>query len=457
MLSALMLFVVAIFAMASVSALEVADLDVEFDGHDLDESVRNYERSQEASVEVAFVLNDESNDVDTDCDGVLDADIDGDGVLDVDTDCDGVVDVVYDSAVVFEDLELEVELTGYDGDRVTDSVFLDDVKEGETYVKRLSLSFPWDMDQDQYTLRVTFSPRVGDVLTTSYTLDVEAQEDAFVIKDVDFAPGLTVEAGDALLATVRIQNAGDETDDDGVKVKVSIPELGVSATDYIDEVDSEDSTSSEELYLRVPSTASAGDYEVDVTVYFDDGDESVSESYTLTVTAAEVAAEEATVESKTVITVGPEEQDLTAGQSGAVYPVTLTNAAGEAKTYVVSVSGYESWGDVRVDPSTVVVLNEGETQTVYLFASANEDASGSYTFGVTVSADSETLKEVLLTANVEASSVSAEESAGSWDSVKKGLEVGLIVLVILLVVLGLVLVVNKLRSEDDDEESKTYY
>jgi hypothetical protein len=438
MLSALMLFVVAIFAMASVSALEDGDVvaSVEFDGVELYDdsttSVRNFERGQEVDVEVVFVIDDA-------------VDANGDGVEDNSND-------------VYEDVELEVELTGYDGDRITDSVYLDDVKEGETYVKRLSLDFPWDMDQDSYTLRVTFSPRFGDALEASYTLDVEAQEDAFVIKDVDFAPGLTVEAGDALLATVRVQNVGDETDDDGVKVKVSIPELGVSATDYIDEVDMDDSTSSEELYLRVPSTASAGDYEVDVTVYFDDGDESVSESYTLTVTAAEAAQEDNAVESKTVITVGPEEQDLTAGQGGAVYPVTLSNAAGEAKTYVVSVSGYESWGDVRVDPSTVVVLNEGETQTVYLFVSADEDASGSYTFGVTVSAGSETLKEVLLTANVEAAtSAPAEESAGSWDSVKKGLEVGLIVLVILLVVLGLVLVVNKLRSEDDDEESKTYY
>ncbi len=444
-LSALMLFVVAIFAMASVSAadLDSLNIEVEFDGNELSTdstSVRNFERGQEADVKVVFVPNSEENDVD----------VDGDGVVDV------VYD--YDNVLVFEDVELEVELTGYDGDRVADSVYLDDVKEGETYVKRLTLEFPWDMDQDYYTLRVSNCPREGNCLVGSYTLDVEAQEDAFVIKDVDFAPGLTVEAGDALLATVRVQNVGDETDDDGVKVKVSIPELGVSATDYIDEVDSDDSTSSEELYLRVPSTASAGDYEVDVTVYFDDGDESVSESYTLTVTAAEAAEEEDVVESKSVIATGLTEQDLTAGQGGAVYPVTLTNAAGEAKTYVVSVSGYESWGDVRVDPSTVVVLNEGETETVYLFVSANEDASGSYTFGVTVSVGSETTKEVLLTANVEAAtSTVAEESAGSWDSVKKGLEVGLIVLVILLVVLGLVLVVNKLRSEDDDEESKTYY
>jgi hypothetical protein len=68
---------------------------------------------------------------------------------------------------------------------------------------------------------------------------------------------------------------------------------------------------------------------------------------------------------------------------------------------------------------------------------------------------------MLLTANVEpAATEEVSEEASSWDSVKKGLEVGLIVLVILLVILGLIIVVNKLRSQDDDEEdekSKTYY
>src|SRR3989338_3442045 len=431
--ASLMLLLVAIFAMASVSEQIVID-EVEFDDDEVSASssteIRNFERNQEVEVKVHFTMEDN-----------------GDSVADSD-----------------EEVEVEVELTGYDGDRVRDTEYVDEVKEGESYVERLTLSFPWYMDQDYYTMRVYICPRSGDCVEETYELDVEAEEHGFVIKDVDFSPGLTVEAGRALLTTVRVENIGDEEDDEGVKVKVSIPELGLSSSDYLDEVDEDDSVSSEELYIRIPSEASAGSYDVEVSVTYDDGDETVSEEYTLTVTATEeVAAEEPAVESKTVITVGPEAQDMTAGQGGAVYPITLTNAAGEAKTYVISVSGYNSWGSVRLDPSNVVVLEEGQTQTVYLFVSANEDASGSQTFAVTVSAGSETLKQMLLTANVEPAAtedVSEEASASSWDSVKKGLEVGLIVLVILLVILGLIIVVNKLRSQDDDEEddkSKTYY
>jgi len=429
-MTVLMLLIVAIFATAVVSAQTVTITDVEFDEDSLSppssSSIRNFEKNQEVDVKVHFELADN-----------------GDGVVDS-----------------YEEAEVEVELTGYDGDRVRDTEYVDEITEGDSYVEKLTLDFPWDMDQSQYTLRVYICPRSGDCVTETYELDVEAEEHSFVIKDVDFSPGLDVEAGRALLTTVRVENIGDDDDTEGVKVKVSIPELGLSASDYVDEVEEDDSVSSEELYIRIPSSTPAGDYEVDVTVYYNDGDDSETETYTLTVVGGEdeeEADEEEAVQSKTVITVGPEEQDMTAGQGGAVYPVTLTNAAGEAKTYVVSVSGYDSWGSVRLDPSSVVVLEEGETQTVYLFVSANEDASGSYTFAVTVNAGSETLKQMLLTANVEGASVAPAE--GNWDSVKKGLEVGLIVLVILLVILGLIIVVNKLRSQDDDEdeESKTYY
>ena len=423
--ASLMLLLVAIFAMASVSAQIVSVDEVEFDDDEVSPSssteIRNFERPEDGvEVKVHFTALENA-----------------------------------------EEVEVEVELTGYDdsNDRVRDTEYVDEIKAGETYVERLTLDFPWDMTQDFYTLRVYICPRSGDCVEETYELDIEAVEHGFAIKDVDFSPGLTVEAGRALLTTVRVENFGDEEDNEGVKVKVSIPELGLSASDYLDEVDEDDSVSSEELYIRLPSETSAGTYDVEVSVTYDDGDETVTEEYSLTVTAAEEAtATEEAVESKTVITVGPEAQDMTAGQGGAVYPITLTNAAGEAKTYVVSVSGYDSWGSVRIDPSNVVVLGQGETQTVYLFVSANEEASGSYTFAVTVSAGSEALKQMLLTANVEGAPAEAEETSSS-DSVKKGLMVGLAVLAILLVILGLIVVVNKLRQDDeeDEKESKTYY
>ncbi|MBI5391839.1 putative S-layer protein [Candidatus Woesearchaeota archaeon] len=426
--AAFMLLLVAVMAMASVHAQLVTIDEVEFDEDTLDPSnssaISNYERNQDIPVKVHFTaLTDDS------------------------------------------DVQVEAALTGFDDGEVRDSKYVSNVKANETYVKKLSLNLPWDMDQDYYTLRVTVCPRSGSCVEETYELDVEAQDHGFVIKDVDFSPGLSVEAGRALLTTVRVENIGNQDESEGVKVKVSIPELGLSATDYLDSVDESDSASSEELYIRVPSETPAGDYNVEVAVTYDDGAKTTTEKYTLIVTAAEETATsttstDAAVESKTVITVGPDSQDMTAGQGGAVYPITLTNAAGEAKTYVVSVSGYNSWGNVRIDPSNVVVLGEGETQTVYLFVSANEDASGSYTFAATVSAGSETLKQMLLTATVEpAQETAAPAEASSWDSVKKGLEVGLIVLIVLLVILGLIIVVNKLRSSDDDEDekSKTYY
>jgi hypothetical protein len=426
--TALMLLLIALVAMASVNAQIVID-EVEIDDDEVSETSTtavNLERGEEWEVKVHISLEDNA---------------------------DGVDDSL-------DEIEIEVELTGYDGEDIRDTEYVDEVTEGSSYTERLTLSLPNDMDQQEdYTLRVYVCPRSGSCTTASYELEIEAQEHDFEIKDVDFSPGLDIEAGRALLTTVRVENFGDEDDTDGVKIEVDIPELGLSASDYIDEVDEDDSTSSEELYIRIPSSTSAGDYDVDVCVTYDDGDEQECESYTLTVIADEEESddEEEAVASKTVITVGPEEQDMVAGQGGAVYPITLSNAAGEAKTYVISVSGYDSWGSVRLDPSNVVVLDEGETQTVYLFVSADEDASGTHTFSVTVDAGSETLKQMLLVANVEGGE--AQETAdGSWDSVKKGLEVGLIVLVILLVILGLIIVVNKLRQDDDeDEESKTYY
>ena len=425
LLTALMVLFVAIFAMASVSAQFVTIDEVKVDGDALSTiSVLNLERGQELSVKVLFTAN-----------------IDDDEVA------------------------VRVELDGHEDGPVQDYEYVDEIILGSTYVERFTLSLPEDMDQvDDYTLRVRIVPRSGAAVEMEHQFQIEAQEHLTIIKDVVFAPGQTVEAGRALLTTVRLENLGDEDESDGVKVQVSMPELGLQAVDYIDEVDEDDQTTSEELYLRIPSTTPAGDYTAIVKVWYDDLDESTSESYTITVlnnqqaTVAPVVPDQP---SKTVITMGPEAQQVTSGQGGAVYPLTLTNAAGDAKTYVVSVDGYQAWGTARVDPSNVLVVNSGETKAAYIFVSANEAVSGQQPFTVSVSSNGETLKELVLRANV-VSAASDDSGATGWDSVKRGLEVGLFVLVILVLILGLIIAVNKLKSNDhtdEDEEvgAQTYY
>ncbi|MCX6707465.1 MAG: hypothetical protein NT001_04990, partial [Candidatus Woesearchaeota archaeon] len=127
----------------------------------------------------------------------------------------------------------------------------------------------------------------------------------------------------------------------------------------------------------------------------------------------------------------------------------------------LSVSGVESFGTVKVSPSTLIVVGPGASETFYVYVSANEDAAlGSHTFGVSVKSNNEVLKEFPLNVNVIEGS--QQQSAAGWDSVKKGLLVGLVILIVILVILGLIIAFNKMKgsedeAEEEDSASQTYY
>ena len=87
-----------------------------------------------------------------------------------------------------------------------------------------------------------------------------------------------------------------------------------------------------------------------------------------------------------------------------------------------------------------------------MYASANKDApAGEQTFTVTISSNDKTLKQLPLGMNVQ-------ESASGASTLKRSLEVGLVVLVILLVIIGLIIGFSKLRGEEEEgKEGKEYY
>jgi len=363
------------------------------------------------------------------------------------------------SDVDFKNVQVEAEMRGYDhDDRVEDITDVFDMKAGVTYVKKLTLKFAERLDQDRYKLRVQIEDRDSNTVEETYELEIETKRHLLTIKDIVFSPEDTVKAGRALLTTVRVANDGQE-DEEGVKIKVSIPALGISASDYIDELEAEgkddDEKTSEELYMRIPDCSEPGDYKVRVEVIYDDGDEKITKETIISVREGDFCETEAAKEKpKTIITVGVESQDLTQGQGGAVYPLTITNMGTTTKSYTVGVEGVDSFGTSRVSPSNFVVLGAGETKAVYVYVSAKEDAPvGQNMFAVTVSSGGEVLQQITLKANVLA------KTAAGWDKVKRALEVGLVVLVILLVILGLIIGFSKLKGKEETEEteSQTYY
>jgi uncharacterized membrane protein len=359
------------------------------------------------------------------------------------------------------DLEVRVDILGYeynDWKRISDSTHVLDIKSTETVYKTLSVNVPENSEKDDYDLRVRVGGRTGASSESLFRLSVQAARHALDIKDIVFSPEGEVVAGRALLATLRIKNVG-EKDEESVKVTVSIPELGISASDYIDEIEEEESVTSEELYLRIPKCVEAGIYKVRAKVEFDEGYEAAEKETTVRVLEGdncEVISDK-DEPAKTVITVGSTVQDVAVGEGGVVYPITVSNSGSVAKTYRISVDGTEGWSTVKVTPSSTVVLSPGETKSVYVYVSANEDApAGERMFSVAVMSGLTVLKEIPLKANVV--TAEKEESSLGWDKVKKALEVGLIVLVVLLVILGLIIGFNKLKGRDDEEDdSQTYY
>jgi hypothetical protein len=439
------LFVFALLALAlcttGVSALNVEITKVEMDRVDLNPSSTNsiysFDRNQEVEVRVQFKS--------------------------------------LENTTVLKDVQIEARIRGYDqreiiGD-ITDAF---DVMPGVTYTKDLTLKLPIKLDQKTYKLRVSVVDADGVEVYKTYELEVEADSHAIWIKEVMTNPEEDVAAGRALLTTVRVKNVGNNDEDEGIRIKVSIPDLGLSATDYIDSLDEDESVTSEELYMRIPSCAKPGEYEMVVEVTYRDGDESEEETKIINVIKGDTCetstpnkpvtpttAEPTIVASSTV-------QDVIAGQGGVIYPLTITNNDASAKTFVISTDA-ENWASIRISPSNVVVIDAGQTQSVYVYLSAKEDSPiGQNVFAINVKSGGNTLKQYTMTANVVEKQEEPKKEI-DWAKVKRVLEITLVVIIILLLILALILGLRKLargndrgnnnsgNSGENDVDAQAYY
>ncbi|HLC96338.1 MAG TPA: putative S-layer protein [Candidatus Nanoarchaeia archaeon] len=355
-----------------------------------------------------------------------------------------------------ENVQVSASIRGNERDLIEDITDTFDMKAGVSYIKKLTLDLPQRMDQNTYTLFVRVEDNSGVLAEdeSSFRLEIDGKQHDVEIRDIILSPEENIKAGRALLVTARVKNFGEQEEED-IKVKATIPELGLSASDYIDQLDPEggddDSTTSEELYLRIPDCAEAGEYTVQVCAEFDDGDEETCETTSIEIVESDLCpafVPPADTESKTIITIGPESQSIDAGDSAA-YSVTITNQGTESKSYTVSADA-GNWATTTITPTNVIVLSPGESKTVMVNVAPNEGASGEQIFSVTISSGDKVLKQVPLKADVD--------KASNLSSIKRGLEIGLVILVVLLVVLALIIGFNRLKgNEEPAEKEETYY
>jgi len=331
-----------------------------------------------------------------------------------------------------------------------------DMDNGSTKYVDLGFTLPTILDKDLYTVTVEIRSNQGLIEIKSFNLDVEGADDAIAVRDIILSPSGSVVAGRALLAQLRLENVGQDSQDD-VKVTARIPALNIVESIYVEELESErsfgrgDKETTEEIYMRIPQCAAQGLYVIEFDVEFRDGSEAITVSDEILVLESELCPNNAapTVEERTVIT-APQSQSVQIGVGGASYPVVIQNAGSTSKVYTVSVIGVDAWGTYQVSEQTPIIA-AGESKVVYVYVTANEGtAQGMQTFGIDIATQGG--KETIM---AQANIVQPQQTGSN---VVQILTISVIVLVAILVLLGIIVVISKLKGNDDDmEKGKAYY
>ncbi|MBS3157557.1 hypothetical protein J4442_05305 [Candidatus Woesearchaeota archaeon] len=345
---------------------------------------------------------------------------------------------------VRDDVRVRSWVGGYEYGEIAEKSEVFKIESDGSYHRTLYVEIPNDIDADKnglsetYTLHVEVFDRNNEE-RRDYTFKIDEKRHDLRVQDVVFRPGNSVDAGDVLFSTVRVENMGDKKEED-IQVRVSISELGVMARDYIDElapednnIEDEESSGDVDLFFRIPNNAEAKDYQAKVELIYDRGHTVVSENFLVHVNGQSSAVADATV-----VSVDATSKDVVSGS--AIYKVMIANFGENKVVYSAEVLGTGVWGTATVEPGFVTV-NAGETGELLVKVAPNSGVSGTQSFTVKVKADGETVKELNLAAN----------ATGGLPNVRKGLEIGFAILAILLVILGLIIAFNKLKGSNEEE------
>ena len=309
------------------------------------------------------------------------------------------------------DVRVTTWIGGYEYGSVQEYTDVFYVEDGVSYKKTLYIEIPEDLDvsSNEYTLHVEIYDSEEREEKT-YTLYFEQERHDVIVEDVLLSAN-TVAPGDYLGVKVRVENQG-EKDEEDLKVTVSIPELGVSNRVYMDELVSGDQDNAPTAYLVIPRDAS-GDYAVRVTVAYNNGYSEVTETTYITV-EGELMYDENTFVSVSSLT------DLTVGEKSS-YKVQVTNLGGSAKTFYLTVDGFDAAYDSQI---TVPAHSSGE----FTFTLYPEEAGTEHVF-VEVRTDEGLVTQKLFTVDV------GEKS--------NGLVIVFSVFFIVLVIMGTILFMRK--------------
>lgn len=342
------------------------------------------------------------------------------------------VRVTFTADIDMADVRVKARMEGFRDD-VSASTSRFDIVANTKYTKLLSFQIPSDADEltEEFTLYVEIVSS-NDQTEVDYTIRVQRESYTLEILSVDYAS--KVSAGDVFPVTVVAKNTGFDDLDDAYVV-ASIPELGISSRGYMGDIvaqedngNGEDDTDASDrtVYLKIPSSAASGVYDLEVQVYNKDASTTVKKL--ISISSSNPASILATAKNK----------DLRAGET-ITYDMVILNSGSDVKVFnIQTVSG----DNLEVSAPAAIVIGPQSSQTISVTVRAASDARpGIYTFSVDVNGE-----QTVFGANVTGGNASGI-SLVAWT----------VILVIVFVVLLAVLLVLVTRREKPVEEVETSY
>lgn len=363
-----------------------------------------------------------------------------------------------------DQVRCEASIEGYEFGVVRDITPVFTVEQGNTYKKVLSLRIPPDIEASEpYTLRAECSDTINEE-SMDFTLFINEIRHFLRIFDVLLNPGSRIQAGKPVFVTVRLENFGQEQEEQ-IKVKVSIPELGIQSSGFIDELVTkiqeeteqfsfeEESSGDLDLLLRIPEDAASGEYTLRVDVEYNRGHSTLTETVPISVVGIEKPKE---VEA--ILNIDSTSKQAVQGED-VTYRLMIANLGSERGIFSIQLDGTSACCTSSVEPGFLTVMPES-TGEVLIRVKPNEDAEPRrYTFTASVMLGNQLVNQLNLNLEVK----EGRKAAAPAFAFKNVLSIIFGILVVALVILGLVIAFRKNKEDEEEKtepapaEAQTYY
>ena len=289
---------------------------------------------------------------------------------------------------------IDAVLTFENGNMVADTTAIFNIAKDESATKDLELSLIGKFIESNLKLKIKVTDTEGSSTEKTYELRLSRQKNPFLLASISLEQG-NIQPGKSLGIALNIRNMG-VAPVEAVIAKVSIDELGISSTRFVDKITADHN---EEFILKIPENANAGTYAImaEVTSQFSNERETSEISFTVDGKAEEVASG-----NKLRINVPVTSQNLNNDGSEVIYPVTFTNNDAQAHVYTIMLDSQLI--DLRLGESNTFVLKPKDSNTINVYASTRTKEAGEKSFNAIVRENQKTISTIQLKANVNVQS-----------------------------------------------------